>query len=442
MAKRGQLHNPLTMEEKGQLKGWANAQYAIAMRYKSVDTPRSEFYHGRSVAAGKIASTYNPLYRKASFGDWILLGKLHVTGAFCWVCRSMVRGEQLVYTNTKTKKNVVVCSKCVEKFEKQEANPITQKRYERFIELAWKAWDRYELVDDPNSKEGTRRYQYYMSLKRSVESMSNQFHPSSRPKLPNPTLVMPIKSKEQLGHLFNAQSQLAKAGVRFDSGTSVGKGKLGAREWELDWSLRGGYMRNPIRHTKQGWYWGSVGPQPTKKKLLAQVRAIYVGGYKDRNPRTATHVAVWYDRQTRSWVIQKKDRYGNQVGEADYVYTKQEALLLKKEYLGEMKKKSTINPLDLYRGFHGNPPKGTRKVFYEAPKGELIKIGRLANIEYIPEPPSKYTGTRFTHEAGDLGHKIIKSNAILATNNQGTQLYIVKETKSKYPKFSERGILG
>lgn len=41
---------------------------------------------------------------------------------------------------------------------------------------------------------------------------------------------------------------------------------------------------------------------------------------------------TWYDRHTRSWVVQQKDENGNQVGQADYVYTRDEALTLKKEY--------------------------------------------------------------------------------------------------------------
>ena len=58
----------------------------------------------------------------------------------------------------------------------------------------------------------------------------------------NPTLVVPIKSKEQLEHLFKAQSQLIKAGVTFDSGTRLSPRQ---RHWELDWSLKGGSMKNP-----------------------------------------------------------------------------------------------------------------------------------------------------------------------------------------------------
>jgi ribosomal protein S18 acetylase RimI-like enzyme len=39
-------------------------------------------------------------------------------------------------------------------------------------------------------------------------------------------------------------------------------------------------MNNPLRHTNRGWYWGSVGPQPTRAKMTNQVRAIYASGYQ------------------------------------------------------------------------------------------------------------------------------------------------------------------
>lgn len=31
------------------------------------------------------------------------------------------------------------------------------------------------------------------------------------------------------------------------------------------------------------------------------------------------YVDTWYDRHTRSWVVQLKDRDGNQIGDAEYV---------------------------------------------------------------------------------------------------------------------------
>jgi len=50
--------NPLTPQEHRDLINWANMQHGISMRYSDVDPVRSEFYHGRSVAAGKIARAY------------------------------------------------------------------------------------------------------------------------------------------------------------------------------------------------------------------------------------------------------------------------------------------------------------------------------------------------------------------------------------------------
>jgi hypothetical protein len=34
------------------------------------------------------------------------------------------------------------------------------------------------------------------------------------------------------------------------------------------------------------------------------------------------YVQSWYDRHTRMWVTQRKDREGNQIGDADYDQTK------------------------------------------------------------------------------------------------------------------------
>jgi len=36
----------------------------------------------------------------------------------------------------------------------------------------------------------------------------------------------------------------------------------------------------PIRHTKEGWFWGKNGPHPTKKKAQQIARAAYANGYR------------------------------------------------------------------------------------------------------------------------------------------------------------------
>ncbi|MDF2588193.1 MAG: hypothetical protein K0S41_2034 [Anaerocolumna sp.] len=45
------------------------------------------------------------------------------------------------------------------------------------------------------------------------------------------------------------------------------------------------------------------------------------------------HVDIWYDRHSRNWVVQLMDKYGNQITSgANYVYSKPEALNIKKQY--------------------------------------------------------------------------------------------------------------
>jgi hypothetical protein len=52
-------HNPLTRQEREQVKYLANKNYAISRHYSS-EPLRSEFYRGRSVGMGKIAQQFNP----------------------------------------------------------------------------------------------------------------------------------------------------------------------------------------------------------------------------------------------------------------------------------------------------------------------------------------------------------------------------------------------
>lgn len=52
----------------------------------------------------------------------------------------------------------------------------------------------------------------------------------------NPTLQIPVHSKEQRDHLFEAQKHLGEAGVTFDTGYDL---MNDIRDWELDWSLKG-----------------------------------------------------------------------------------------------------------------------------------------------------------------------------------------------------------
>jgi len=97
---------------------------------------------------------------------------------------------------------------------------------------------------------------------------------------------------------------------------------------------------------------------------------------------------------------------------------------------------------DQYRDFHGSPPRNARRVNLPNPKGgSLMKIGRLTQINYIPENPSMLAGAEYSHKFGDTGTVVFKKNKpILAVDSTGKQLYIIND-KSTY-KFGPRGIVG
>lgn len=96
----------------------------------------------------------------------------------------------------------------------------------------------------------------------------------------------------------------------------------------------------------------------------------------------------------------------------------------------------------LYQQFHGRPPTRIRIAYYKSPKSKekVIKIGRLAELVYNPEPPSQYAGKYYKHQFGDYGYKFGKQQPILAVSRDGKQLYIINDRAK--PKFGKRGIVG
>ena len=57
-------------------------------------------------------------FRRATVGDWILLGKLRTYKTYCSICDRPLSGGQLMYVNRKTGERAVVCQKCVGGFER------------------------------------------------------------------------------------------------------------------------------------------------------------------------------------------------------------------------------------------------------------------------------------------------------------------------------------
>ena len=108
--------------------------------------------------------------------------------------------------------------------------------------------------------------------------------------------------------------------------------------------------------------------------------------------------------------------------------------------LGRIRHNPTVPKL--FQEFHGNPPARVRKVSVKTLKDgdKLVKWGRIIEITYEPEPPSKYAGEKYYHKFGDYGLKFGKDKPILATDEAGDNLYIIKD-KSRF-KLGSRGIVG
>jgi len=53
-------------------------------------------------------------------------------------------------------------------------------------------------------------------------------------------LIFDEPTQEQMKHIVNAESELSRASVTFDSGSDfTDQGKIISHDWEFDWSLKG-----------------------------------------------------------------------------------------------------------------------------------------------------------------------------------------------------------
>lgn len=61
--------------------------------------------------------------------------------------------------------------------------------------------------------------------------------------------------------------------------------------------------------------------------------AIKINGreYEPQEERTAVDVDRWYDRHRREWVIYPVDKNGYQIGNAQYGFSKAEAIEIEKD---------------------------------------------------------------------------------------------------------------
>ena len=95
-----------------------------------------------------------------------------------------------------------------------------------------------------------------------------------------------------------------------------------------------------------------------------------------------------------------------------------------------------------FKGFHGGNPSTSKTCQVAMPEGPVAALGRLERIDYVVESNGRQKGTHFTHKAGDIGEKMLKSNTIVAADKKGN-LFLVKDNEgSRYPHVTDRGILG
>jgi hypothetical protein len=223
---------------------------------------------------------------------------------------------------------------------------------------------------------------------------------------------------------------------------------------------------NPIRHRKDGWYWGGQGPFTTRKKALEVQGAAYASGYKGRNPAVAPVIlkeaGVIYSfdpgvREDPKWRSMQPYRYswkhipsGKKGMETVYLEGGMNAFLRLLKHWNrtedwKYKPGPKVNPLNprqqLYESFHGAQPQRTRKVSVPRPTSPMIAIGRATRIEYQPYGSSKHSNTRFYHDFGDTGRGMLKVRPILATDAKGKNLFLIPGSSS-FPHFSNRGIIG
>lgn len=98
-----------------------------------------------------------------------------------------------------------------------------------------------------------------------------------------------------------------------------------------------------------------------------------------------------------------------------------------------------------FRDFHEAEPVRMQKVHIPDPPKAGWQLGKLIEIVYEPQNPSKRARTQYSHEFGDFGNPILsarfgKRKPLLIVSADGNQLLIVRGP-SKF-HVTERGIVG
>ena len=416
------MTNPLTPAERTGIRNWANLQFAIAHRYRDADPVRSEFYHGRSVAAGKIAGQYNPRGDgpyTVHVHNWIFKDTRHHSG------HSFMNNLKITFSYAKN----LICLTGDEAIMLDRNGQLVARFYYDASKRKAIGW---RITGSPREFD-IRRFDLQLR------------NPKGAKIGPRPKCVRCGGTMSKVDYWY-----CKKCGAT-DNPTGVVMNK---------------HDRNPS---------GRLGERIANKAHKEGQAAFKAGMPSNDNPYDSRAVKDsdewlryqgWKNGWTFSWFVAGQKEVRSKVSKSKTVTNPDPTLALAgicpkcgkkfssyrdsvknmQEYERHAKvcpKRGDHNPVsNLYKSFHGVDPVRQKPVYYQPPPKQLISIGELSQINYKPTR-GQYVGTEFYHKSGDLGERTIKTNLILATDPEGKNLYLVRKNKdSKYPLFSNRGILG
>jgi hypothetical protein len=109
--------------------------------------------------------------------------------------------------------------------------------------------------------------------------------------------------------------------------------------------------------------------------------------------------------------------------------------------------KEIVAGAKVFKDFHGEDPQTIQKVRVQSRTMPevLVVLGKCVAVEYEVEENQSSTrkGKTFRHEFGDTGGRMVNTMVYLATDKGRKQFYLVNaKVNSKYPVFTDRGIVG
>lgn len=137
-----------------------------------------------------------------------------------------------------------------------------------------------------------------------------------------------------------------------------------------------------------------------------------MGEYQRESAEQHHHVEHWYDKNTRSWVVQRKDKAGNQVGTADYVHSAREAKQLRQTYEKHNMNEAIIDEAKTTHTHKGHCQACGHQQAHEGAK-QIAKHGYTTEHGYFSGtcPGSGHKPLEHSHELTDVIQKHLHDDA-------------------------------